>query len=75
MIAAVQIRSIFAFTFGNRMLANGSREAGPVNEALAAVAIAPHRATGAPIFAQWEVAAAIGGRAGGACVSQHRRGG
>ena len=63
MIAAAQIRSIFAFTFGNRMLANGNREPGPVNEALAEVAIALHRTTGAPIFAQWEVAAAIGGRA------------
>jgi hypothetical protein len=62
-IAPQRIRSIFAFTFGNRMLENGNREPGPVNEALADIAVALHRATGAPIFAQWEIAAAIGGRA------------
>ncbi len=62
-IAPERIRSIFAFTFGNRMLENGNREPGPVNEALAEVALGLHRATGAPIFAQWEIAAAIGDRA------------
>jgi hypothetical protein len=63
-IAVPRIRSIFAFTFGNRMQENGNREPGPVNEALAEIAITLNRATGAPIFAQWEIAAAIGGRAG-----------
>ena len=62
-IAPASIRSIFAFTFGNRMLENGNREPGPVNEALAEVALGLHRATRAPVFAQWEIAAAIGGRA------------
>ena len=62
-IAVGQIRSIFGFTFGNRLLPNGNREPGPVNEALADIAVELHRATGAPIFAQWEVAAAIGDRA------------
>ena len=61
-IAPARIRSIFAFTFGNRMLDNGNRDPGPVNEALAEATVALHRTTGAPIFAQWEVAAAIGGR-------------
>ena len=62
-IAPGRIRSIFAFTFGNRMLPNGNRDPGPVNEALAEIAVGLHAATGAPIFAQWEVAAAIGTRA------------
>ncbi|HEY1795598.1 MAG TPA: hypothetical protein VGG57_05710 [Stellaceae bacterium] len=61
-IAPQRIRSIFAFTFGNRMQENGNREPGPVNEALAEVAVELHRATGAPIFAQWEIAVAIGRR-------------
>ncbi len=50
------VRTIIGFTFGNRMLANGNREPGPVNESLAALALDLHRATGAPIWAQWEVA-------------------
>ena len=61
-IAPARIRSIFAFTFGNRMLPNGNREPGPVNEALAAVMVELHRATGAPVYAQWEIAAAAGDR-------------
>lgn len=56
------IRSIFGFTFGNRMQANGNRRPGPVNEALAEVAVRLHRQTGARIWAQWEVAEAIGDR-------------
>lgn len=55
---------IVAYTFGNRMQANGNREPGPVNEALADVAAALHARTGARVFAQWEVAAAIGDRMG-----------
>lgn len=62
LIAPDRVRSIFAFTFGNRMLPNGNREPGPVNEALAEVALRLHRAGGAPVFAQWEIAAAIGDR-------------
>jgi hypothetical protein len=62
-IAPGRVRSVFAFTFGNRMLENGNREPGPVNEALAEAAIALSGATGASIFAQWEIADAIGGRA------------
>lgn len=34
-IAPDRITTVIAFTFGNRMLANGNREPGPVNEALA----------------------------------------
>ena len=54
--------TIMAFTFGNRMLRNGNRFPGPVNEALADVAVQLHRQKGAPIYAQWEVAEAIGSR-------------
>ena len=61
-IAPERISTVLAFTFGNRMLANGNREPGPVNQAIADVAAALHQRTGARIFAQWEVAAALAGR-------------
>jgi len=61
-IAPEHICGIFAFTFGNRMLANGNRLPGPVNEALAGITVELHAATGAPVFAQWEIAAAVGDR-------------
>ena len=57
-----QITTILAFTFGNRTQPNGNREPGPVNEALAEVAVRLHRQTGAAIYAQWEVATAVGDR-------------
>jgi hypothetical protein len=57
-----QIDTIMAFTFGNRMLPNGNRAPGPVNEALADIAVQLHRQKSAPIYAQWEVAEAIGAR-------------
>lgn len=57
-----QITTILAFTFGNRMQPNGNREPGPVNEALADIVVRLHRETGAPVYAQWEVADAVGGR-------------
>lgn len=72
-IAVGQIRSIFAFTFGNRMLSNGNREPGPVNEALADIAVTLHRATGAPVFAQWEIATAAGDRIGAITAINPRR--
>ncbi len=59
-VAVARIRTLFGFTFGNRMAANANRVPGPVNEALAAVARQLHAATGAPILAQWEVAEAAG---------------
>jgi hypothetical protein len=61
-VAPERIATVLAFTFGNRMHPNGNREPGPVNEALAAAATRLHRETGAQVFAQWEVAEAIGGR-------------
>ncbi len=57
-----QVRTIFAFTFGNRMQPNGNRTPGPVNAQLADRTVELHRRTGAPVFAQWEVAEAIGPR-------------
>ena len=61
-IAPERITTILAFTFGNRMQPNGNRTPGPVNEALADIAARLYGETGAPVFAQWEVAEAIGGR-------------
>jgi hypothetical protein len=61
-IAPDRITTLLAFTFGNRMLPNGNREPGPVNRALADVVATLHRRTGARVFAQWEVAAALAGR-------------
>ena len=60
-----EVGTIVAFTFGNRMAASGNRAPGPVNEALADLAVRLHEATGARVWAQWEVAEAIGGRLGG----------
>jgi hypothetical protein len=57
-----RISTVFAFTFGNRMLPNGNREPGPVNLALADVAATLQHRTGARIFAQWEIADALAGR-------------
>lgn len=57
-----RVDTIMAFTFGNRMLPNGNRTPGPVNEALADIAVDLHRVKGAGIYAQWEVAEAIGSR-------------
>jgi hypothetical protein len=59
-IDRTQIDTIMAFTFGNRMLPNGNRSPGPVNEALADIAVQLHRLRGAHVYAQWEVAEAIG---------------
>ena len=68
-IAPDRVTTVFAFTFGNRMLANGNREPGPVNQALADVVATLHLRTGARVFAQWEVAAALNGRIPDALVT------
>jgi hypothetical protein len=57
-----EIQTIIGFTFGNRMLPSGNREPGPVNAALADLAVRLHHETGARVWASWEVAEAIGGR-------------
>lgn len=68
-IAPERITTVFAFTFGNLMLANGNCEPGPVNHAIADVAASLHQRSGAPVFAQWEVAAALAGRVPDALVT------
>jgi hypothetical protein len=57
--------TILAYTFGNRIDANGNRSSGPVNASIADIAVRLHGETGAPVYAQWEVAAAIGERIAG----------
>jgi hypothetical protein len=64
-VAPAEVRTIVAFTFGNRMAPSGNRAPGPVNDALADLALRLHAATGAPVLAQWEVAEAIGDRLAG----------
>jgi len=61
-IGPARVDTIMAFTFGNRLLPNGNRAPGPVNEALADVVARLHREKGAPVYAQWEVAEAVGAR-------------
>jgi len=68
-IAPEHITTLLAFTFGNRMLANGNREPGPVNDAIADAVVSLHQRTGARVFAQWEVAAALAGRVPDALVT------
>lgn len=60
--APKQMQTIVAYTFGNRIDANGNRAPGPVNEALADIVVRLHEETARPIYAQWEVAEAIGTR-------------
>ena len=62
MVAPTEIQTIVAYSFGNRIEANGNRSVGPVNASLADVVVRLHEETSAPVFAQWEVAEAIGGR-------------
>ncbi len=59
-----RVTTILGFTFGNRMQPNGNRLPGPVNEALADIAVRLHAEAqpGARLFAQWEVAEAVGAR-------------
>ncbi|HSW74073.1 MAG TPA: hypothetical protein VLG71_02865, partial [Candidatus Limnocylindria bacterium] len=61
-IAIKEINTILAFAFGNRILPNGNRLPGPMNEALADTAVRLYAETKAPVYAQWEVAQAIGTR-------------
>ena len=52
--------SIIAFAFGNRISDNGNRLPGSMNEALARLTLETYRKTGAPVYAQWEIAEVIG---------------
>ena len=62
LIAPKEVDTILGYTFGNRIDANGNRSPGPVNTAIAEIAVGLHEETGAPVYAQWEVAEAIGKR-------------
>ena len=61
-IAPEQITTIVAFAFGNQIMPNGNRIPGPMNEALADLVMQLHIKTNAPVYAQWEIAEAIGNR-------------
>ncbi|GMU18899.1 MAG: hypothetical protein AMXMBFR12_00910 [Candidatus Babeliales bacterium] len=61
-IATQEINTIIAFAFGNRILPNGNRLPGPMNESLAGLVVQLHKETNAPVYAQWEIAEAIGNR-------------
>lgn len=61
-IAPEQITTIIAFAFGNRTLPTGNRLPGPMNEALADLVVQLYEKTNAPVYAQWEIAEAIGDR-------------
>lgn len=57
-----QADSILAFAFGNRYAPNGNQIPGPMNVQLADLAVELHEKTGKPVYAQWEIAQAIGSR-------------
>jgi hypothetical protein len=61
-IAPAQITSIVAYAFGNQILPNGNRLPGPMNESLADLVVQLHQETNAAVYAQWEIAQAIGER-------------
>ena len=54
--------SILAYAFGNRVLPNGNQVPGPMNEALADTVVDIYTQTEKPVYAQWEIAQAIGDR-------------
>ena len=61
-ISVRKIDTLVAFSFGNRILANGNRTPGPVNQSLADIAARLQLETGVRVIAQWEIAEAIGPR-------------
>lgn len=57
-----EVNSIVAYAFGNRVADNGNRSPGPMNQALAEQVVRLYRQSGAPVYAQWEIAESIGNR-------------
>ncbi|CAH0536553.1 hypothetical protein [Vibrio marisflavi] len=57
-----QADSILAYSFGNRVLPNGNQTPGPMNQELANTVVEIYKQTGKPVYAQWEIATAIGKR-------------
>lgn len=51
---------IVAFSFGNRVAADGAVEPGPLNRRLAAAVTRAHALTAAMVVAQWEIARVLG---------------
>ena len=54
--------SILAFAFGNQFAPNGNLRPGPMNQQLADLVVEIHRQINKPVYAQWEIAEAIGAR-------------
>jgi len=57
-----EVNAIVAYAFGNRIADNGNRSPGPMNQALAELVVRLYLQTGAPVYAQWEIAESIGNR-------------
>lgn len=61
-ISPSEVNSIVAYAFGNLILPNGNRLPGSMNEDLADLTVALYKQSGAHVYAQWEIAEAIGNR-------------
>ncbi|MCL1122958.1 hypothetical protein [Shewanella surugensis] len=57
-----QADSIIAYSFGNRIDEKGNKLPGPMNEQLADLVVDLYNQNPKPVYAQWEVAQAIGDR-------------
>lgn len=61
-ISPSEVNSIVAYAFGNLILPNGNRLPGSMNEDLADLTVKLYQQSGAHVYAQWEIAEAIGNR-------------
>ncbi|WP_305844579.1 hypothetical protein [Photobacterium leiognathi] len=61
-LALDQADSILAYSFGNRVLENGNQIPGKMNEDLADTVVEIYKKIEKPVYAQWEIAQAIGNR-------------
>lgn len=57
-----QADSIIAYSFGNRIDDKGNKLPGPMNEQIADLVVEIYKQNPKPVYAQWEVAQAIGDR-------------
>lgn len=57
-----QADTIIAYAFGNRIDKNGNKLPGPMNQQLADLVVDVYNEKRMPVYAQWEIAEAIGGR-------------
>ena len=58
--SSIGAKAVIAFSFGQRRLPNGNRVPGPNNEALARLCVALFPKVRCTVYAQWEIAEAIG---------------